>query len=52
VTGNAQAASLAQGVDPVQVNLPLAGNVRYYEKTLALDESLWVSFDYSYKPKK
>lgn len=51
-TGNAQAATLAQGVDPVQVTVPLSGNTRYYEKTLALDESLWASFDYKYKPKK
>lgn len=52
VTGNAQAATLAQGVDPVQVNIPLAGVVRYYEKTLALDEKLSASFEYIYKPKK
>lgn len=52
VTGNAQAATLAQGVDPVQVNIPLSGVVRYYEKTLALDEKLWASFEYAYKPKK
>ncbi|HND29723.1 MAG TPA: hypothetical protein PLA94_06975, partial [Myxococcota bacterium] len=52
VTGNAQAATLGQGVDPVNVTVPLSGNVRYFEKTLALDELLWVSFDYTYKPKK
>ena len=51
-TGNAQAATLGQGVDPVQVTVPLSGNIRYYEKTLALDEQLWAEFEYKYKVKK
>lgn len=44
--------ALGQGVEPVEVALPLTGNPLYYEKMLVLDESLWVSFDYTYKPKK
>jgi hypothetical protein len=51
-TGNAQAGTLAQGVDPVEVNIPLSGNIRSFEKTLALNEDLWVEFGYKYKPKK
>ncbi|MDP2305822.1 MAG: hypothetical protein Q8P18_07320 [Pseudomonadota bacterium] len=52
--GNAQraaqnqegAGALGQGVEPVRVELPLAGQVHTYEKMLVLDEPLWVSFGY------
>lgn len=37
---------LGQGAAPVQVNLPLDGQVVQFEKLLALEEELWVSFDY------
>ena len=39
--------ALGQGVEPVRVELPLAGQVHAYEKTLVLDEPLWVSFGYT-----
>lgn len=41
------AGTLGQGVEPVEVTLPLAGQQLYFEKMLVLDESLWVSFDYT-----
>jgi hypothetical protein len=47
-----QNADGSQGVEPVRVELPLAGQVRTYEKMLVLEEPLWVSFGYAYKPKK
>lgn len=40
------AGALGQGVEPVRVELPLAGQVVAYEKMLVLDEPLWVSFGY------
>ncbi len=40
------AGALGQGVEPVRVELPLAGQVHTYEKMLVLDEPLWVSFGY------
>ena len=42
----ASAGALGQGVEPVKVELPLAGQVHTYEKMLVLDEPLWVSFGY------
>ncbi|MDP2312977.1 MAG: hypothetical protein Q8P41_08735 [Pseudomonadota bacterium] len=41
--------ALGQGVEPVRVELPLAGQVHTYEKMLVLDEPLWVSFGYKRK---
>jgi hypothetical protein len=41
------AGALGQGVEPVRVELPLAGQVHTYEKMLVLDEPLWVSFGYT-----
>ena len=38
--------ALGSGAEPVQVSLPLDGQPLYFEKLLALDEELWVSFDY------
>ena len=40
---------MGQGVEPVDVQLPLAGKAIYFEKMLALDEDLWASFDYRIK---
>lgn len=37
---------LGRGVEPVQVSLPLDGQPYHFEKLLALEESLWVRFDY------
>lgn len=45
------AGTMGQGVEPVDVQLPLAGQALYFEKMLALDEELWASFDYSIKEK-
>ncbi len=44
--------AMGQGVEPVDVQLPLAGQAFYFEKMLALDESLWASFDYKMSKKK
>lgn len=41
--------TMGQGVEPVDVQLPLAGKAIYFEKMLALDEDLWASFDYRIK---
>lgn len=38
--------ALGQGAAPVEVRLPLDGQPLYFEKVLALDERLWVSFTY------
>lgn len=38
--------AMGQGVEPVDVQLPLSGQTIYFEKMLALDEDLWASFDY------
>ena len=38
--------ALGQGAAPVQVSLPVDGQPLHFEKLLALDERLWVSFDY------
>jgi hypothetical protein len=46
------AGALGQGVEPVEVSLPLTGQQLYFEKMLALDEKLWVSFDYRWKPRR
>jgi hypothetical protein len=43
--------ALGQGVEPVEVQLPLSGNAYTFEKTLVLDEALWVGFDYKHKVK-
>ena len=40
------AGTLGQGVEPVEVTLPLSGQISMYEKMLVLDEPLWVSFEY------
>lgn len=45
------AGTMGQGVEPVDVQLPLAGQALYFEKMLALDEELWASFDYTIKEK-
>lgn len=37
---------LGQGAAPVKVNLPLDGQTVMFEKVLALEEPLWVAFDY------
>ena len=37
---------LDRGAAPVQVSVPLDGQAVFFEKLLALDEDLWVSFDY------
>ncbi len=42
---------MGQGVEPVDVQLPLAGQTLYFEKMLALDEELWASFEYKIKEK-
>lgn len=41
--------AMGQGVEPVDVQLPLAGQALYFEKMLALDEALWASFEYTIK---
>lgn len=38
---------LGEGAAPVEVTLPVDGRAVYFEKLLALDERLWVKFDYS-----
>jgi len=38
--------SMGQGAAPVQVTVPVDGQPVYFEKLLALDERLWVAFDY------
>lgn len=45
---NAQIAggAMGQGAEPVQVSLPLDGQPLHFEKLLALDEQLWIGFDY------
>ncbi|HHO53694.1 MAG TPA: hypothetical protein ENK18_23180 [Deltaproteobacteria bacterium] len=45
-TGQAMGGSLGEGAAPVEVSLPVDGQPLYFEKLLALDEPLWVSFDY------
>lgn len=47
-SANAQVAAggLGEGAAPVQVTLPVDGQALFFEKLLALDERLWVSFDY------
>lgn len=42
----ASGGGLGEGAAPVQVNLPLDGRPHRFEKLLALDEELWVGFDY------
>lgn len=46
---SASAGVLGQGVEPVRVDLPLAGQTVLFEKMLVLDEPLWVSFEYRRK---
>jgi hypothetical protein len=48
-TAQAEAGAMGQGVEPVEVELPLTGNVRRYEKTLVLNEALNVSVEYKRK---
>lgn len=43
----ADSGGLGTGAAPVRVELPLEGQPVFFEKLLALDEELWVSFDYS-----
>ena len=38
--------ALGAGVEPVRVELPLAGQIQTFEKMLVLDERLWAGFDY------
>jgi hypothetical protein len=38
--------AMGQGVEPVEVQLPLSGQAVLFEKMLVLDEELWVGFDY------
>ncbi|NCG18240.1 MAG: hypothetical protein GWP91_04410 [Rhodobacterales bacterium] len=40
------AGAMGRGAEPVKVSLPLDGQPLHFEKLLALDEALWVSFDY------
>jgi hypothetical protein len=42
----ADAGALGDGAAPVRVRLPLEGRAYFFEKLLALDESLWIEFDY------
>lgn len=51
VTNQGETGALGQGVEPVEVQLPLTGNAYYFEKMLVLSEDLWVSFDYKHKVK-
>ena len=44
--GQTDAGSLGDGAAPVPVSLPVSGYALYFEKVLALDEPLEVSFDY------
>lgn len=46
---SAAAGVLGQGVEPVRVELPLAGQTVLFEKMLVLDEPLWVAFAYRMK---
>ncbi|MEQ1505098.1 MAG: hypothetical protein ABMB14_22885 [Myxococcota bacterium] len=46
-SGFADAGGLGEGAAPVQVTLPVDGQAWTFEKLLALDERLWVSFDYA-----
>lgn len=48
----AQQDAMGQGVEPVDVTLPLAGQMLYFEKMLVLDEELWMSFDYQHRKVK
>jgi hypothetical protein len=43
----ANTGGMGEGAVPVPVSLPLQGRAVYFEKLLALDETLEVSFDYS-----
>lgn len=51
VQNQGETGALGQGVEPVEVQLPLSGNAYTFEKTLVLDEKLWVGFDYKHKVK-
>ena len=51
VANQGETGTLGQGVEPVEVQLPLTGNPYYFEKTLVLQEPLWVGFDYKHKVK-
>ena len=51
VQNQGETGALGQGVEPVEVQLPLTGNAYFFEKTLVLDEALWVGFDYRHKVK-
>ncbi len=51
VQNQGETGALGQGVEPVEVQLPLSGNAYTFEKTLVLEESLWVGFDYRHKVK-
>ena len=49
VTAAAQAASMENGVEPVEVAMPIEGKPLYFEKLLVLDEELSVSLNYRLK---
>ena len=51
VANQGESGALGQGVEPVEVQLPLTGNAYTFEKMLVLQEDLWVSFDYRHKVK-
>ena len=44
--GQVATGGLGQGATPVAVSVPVEGQPLHFEKLLALDERLWVSFDY------
>jgi len=48
-TAAAQAASMENGVEPVEVAMPIEGKPLYFEKLLVLDEELTVNLDYKLK---
>jgi hypothetical protein len=41
-----ESGTLGQGVEPVEVMLPLQGNTSYFERMLVLEEPLWAEFRY------
>lgn len=44
--GGFTSGAMGQGAAPVEVTLPVEGQALHFEKLLALDERLWVAFDY------
>jgi hypothetical protein len=45
-TSLGNAGGMGEGAAPVQVTLPVDGQPLFFEKLLALDEKLWVTFEY------